>query len=105
MDNKTDIYSSSPITSSFPKNYNSTKCTDGNDTNTQQTDSLKDNRCSVCNKKTAITGFKCKCGLNNCSIHRYADAHKCTYDWAAEGKKQIAKANPTIVADKITNRI
>lgn len=104
--NKTDIYSSSPVNSSFPKHLqnstNSTKC--DIDKNAQDLPPLKQNNvCSVCNKKTGLaTSFKCKCGLNNCSIHRYSNAHICTYDWVAEKKEQLTKSNPVVVADKIS---
>ncbi|CAM0876755.1 unnamed protein product [Alopecurus aequalis] len=60
------------------------------------------NRCLSCRKKVGLTGFKCRCGDTFCSMHRYADAHKCTFDYKQAGREQIAKLNPVIKADKIT---
>lgn len=60
------------------------------------------NRCLSCRKKVGLTGFKCRCGDTFCSMHRYADAHKCTFDYKQAGREQIAKQNPVVKADKIT---
>jgi len=59
-------------------------------------------RCMECNKKIGLTGFKCKCGYFFCSSHRYADSHKCDFDYKAAGRAQLAKNNPLVVADKVT---
>lgn len=105
MDNKTDIYSTSPANSSFTKNYNAS--VESRQTNETKTDNgvVKKNVCSVCNKKLGLIGFKCKCGKDNCSIHRYPESHPCTHDWIAEGKQQISQKNPVVAADKINNRL
>uniref|UniRef100_A0ACD5WC42 Uncharacterized protein n=1 Tax=Avena sativa TaxID=4498 RepID=A0ACD5WC42_AVESA len=60
------------------------------------------NRCLSCRKKVGLTGFKCRCGDTFCSMHRYADAHKCTFDYKKAGREQIAKQNPVVKADKVT---
>lgn len=60
------------------------------------------NRCLSCRKKVGLTGFKCRCGGTFCSMHRYADSHKCTFDYKQAGRGQIAKQNPLVKADKIT---
>lgn len=57
-------------------------------------------RCAVCNRKTGLLGFECRCGLNLCAAHRVPDQHACTYDFA--------KASPElapVVPDKVPNRI
>ncbi|CAM0876756.1 unnamed protein product [Alopecurus aequalis] len=59
------------------------------------------NRCLSCRKKVGLTGFKCRCGDTFCSMHRYADAHKCTFDYKKAGREQIAKLNPVVKADKL----
>lgn len=59
-------------------------------------------RCMECNKKIGLTGFKCKCGYFYCSTHRYADSHKCDFDYKAAGRAELAKNNPLVVADKVT---
>ncbi|CAI9772503.1 unnamed protein product [Fraxinus pennsylvanica] len=59
------------------------------------------NRCLSCNKKLGLTGFKCKCDSFFCGTHRYPEKHDCTFDFKAQGREEIAKANPVIKADKI----
>ncbi|KAK3265877.1 hypothetical protein CYMTET_25470 [Cymbomonas tetramitiformis] len=61
----------------------------------------KPNRCFTCNKKIGLTGFKCRCNYIFCSEHRYSDKHNCTFDYKSAGRDAIAKANPTVVADKV----
>jgi predicted nucleic acid binding AN1-type Zn finger protein len=58
-------------------------------------------RCHSCNKKTGLTGFKCRCGHSFCGSHRYADAHACSFDYKAAAAQQLAKANPVVAASKI----
>ena len=105
MLNKTDLCSSSPVNSSvLTQNHNNNNDTHIISNTIKQDDPSKPSRtvCSVCNKKTGLaTSFICKCGLNNCSVHRYSNTHSCTYDWIAEKKAQLIKANPVVVADKI----
>jgi len=71
-------------------------------TNSDSPSKPKKKRCGVCKKKLGLTGFACHCGIMFCPIHRYADQHGCTYDYAAEGKKQLAKDNPVVQDDKIS---
>lgn len=61
----------------------------------------KSNRCSVCNKKTKLIGFKCKCGVNTCITHKLPEDHNCDYDFKTEEKERLRKKNPKIVASKI----
>tara|TARA_B100001248_G_C27384672_1_gene458966 strand:- start:193 stop:426 length:234 start_codon:yes stop_codon:yes gene_type:complete len=63
----------------------------------------KSNRCTVCNKKTGIMPFTCKCSSINlfCSKHRLPEYHNCTYDWFKEGKEKIIKENPLITTAKL----
>lgn len=58
-------------------------------------------RCFLCRKKVGLTGFKCHCGYVYCSEHRYSDAHDCDYDYQTNGRQQLAKANPLVVASKL----
>jgi len=58
-------------------------------------------RCWTCNKKVGLTGFTCRCEYVFCSTHRYADEHKCTFDYKKMGREVLAKANPTVAADKL----
>ncbi len=67
---------------------------------------VKKDRCFSCNKKLRLAQqFSCKCEYVFCSEHRYADKHDCSFDHAARAKGLIAKANPTVVADKLNDRI
>lgn len=36
-----------------------------------------------------------------CSMHRYDDAHACTFDYRQQGREDIVRANPKIAAAKI----
>ena len=58
-------------------------------------------RCTTCNKRVGLTGFKCRCGDLFCGTHRYADVHNCSFDYHAAGQEAIAKANPVVKADKL----
>ncbi|XAR60504.1 hypothetical protein NMG60_11033916 [Bertholletia excelsa] len=51
-------------------------------------------RCERCNKRTGLTGFRCRCGGTFCGVHRYAEEHSCTFDYKAFGRAILAKANP-----------
>ncbi|KAK8641357.1 hypothetical protein V6N13_010768 [Hibiscus sabdariffa] len=57
---------------------------------------VKPNRCLSCNKRVGLTGFKCRCGMVFCGVHRYPEQHACTFDFRGMGKQQIAKANPLV---------
>ncbi|KAA0042836.1 hypothetical protein IC582_022282 [Cucumis melo] len=59
------------------------------------------NRCRTCNKKVGLMGFKCKCELTFCGIHRYPEKHNCCYDFKSAGREEIATANPVVRADKV----
>ncbi|KAK4771391.1 hypothetical protein SAY87_031923 [Trapa incisa] len=59
------------------------------------------NRCSGCNKKMGLMGFKCRCGDSFCGAHRYPESHNCTFDYKGAGRVAIAKANPVVKADKL----
>ncbi|XP_013397692.1 LOW QUALITY PROTEIN: AN1-type zinc finger protein 4-like [Lingula anatina] len=59
-------------------------------------------RCFMCAKKTGLaTSYPCRCGNNFCSIHRYAEAHDCTFDYKTEGRKLLEQSNPVVSAPKL----
>ncbi|CAL8110937.1 unnamed protein product [Orchesella dallaii] len=61
-------------------------------------------RCNACRKKLGIAcRYQCRCGLTFCSVHRYPEAHECTFDYKTEGRNKIREENPVIVAPKIQN--
>jgi len=57
-------------------------------------------KCFHCNKKFLIT-VTCKCGNNYCLTHRYAENHKCSFDYKAQAKERLEKENPVINYAKI----
>jgi len=52
---------------------------------------IKKNRCNLCNKKTNINYFECKCGNNYCEYHRFPFEHSCNYDWKQTNKQNLEK--------------
>ncbi len=46
-------------------------------------------------------GFQCKCSQVFCAAHRYADQHDCTYDFRAEARDKLTKANPHVEKPKL----
>lgn len=59
-------------------------------------------RCFSCKKKIGLTGFKCRCGYVFCGSHRLAEAHECDFDYKSIGRQNLSKANPVILADRVT---
>lgn len=59
------------------------------------------NRCTGCKRKVGLTGFRCRCGHQFCSVHRYSDRHDCRYDYKAAGREAIARENPVVKAVKL----
>jgi len=62
---------------------------------------VKTSRCWTCNRKIGLTGFQCKCEYFFCAEHRYSDKHGCDFDYKAQGKQLLTKANPTIAPSKM----
>ena len=59
-------------------------------------------RCDDCRKRLNITNvFICRCEKKFCAKHRHAELHKCTFDYKADGKKILEKANPLIPIPKL----
>lgn len=63
------------------------------------------NRCESCSKKVGLLGFQCRCGGTFCGLHRYAEEHRCKFDFKQAGKIKIEKENPVWEADKIRDWI
>ncbi|KAK3014039.1 hypothetical protein RJ639_008033 [Escallonia herrerae] len=63
------------------------------------------NRCQCCNKKVGVTGFECRCGAMFCGVHRYPEAHDCSFDFKAFGRFTLEKANPVCKIDKLETRV
>lgn len=43
----------------------------------------------------------CRCGLTFCALHRYAEAHNCTFDYKSEGRRTLQQQNPLVAAPKL----
>ncbi|KAA0190572.1 AN1-type zinc finger protein 6 (Zinc finger A20 domain-containing protein 3) [Fasciolopsis buskii] len=65
------------------------------------TSSKKRPRCDVCHKRVGLTGFTCHCGGLYCSLHRYSDAHSCSFDYRESGQEEIRRSNPQIICQKV----
>ena len=50
-------------------------------------------------------GFECRCGQVFCGLHRYADAHACSFDYASHGRAILEKANVKVAGDKGLDKI
>jgi len=48
-----------------------------------------------------IVGFDCRCGGHFCSMHRYSDMHKCSFDYRQLAQSEIRKHNPVVAAEKV----
>lgn len=48
------------------------------------------NRCMVCQKRTGLIPFVCKCGQSFCSVHKWPD-HECSFDFHAVEKERLKK--------------
>jgi predicted nucleic acid binding AN1-type Zn finger protein len=59
-------------------------------------------KCHVCNKKLGLLPFDCRCGHQFCSIHRYPEEHKCSFDYKEFAKEQLEK---TIVVKDLVQKI
>ncbi|KAI9090654.1 hypothetical protein K1719_028507 [Acacia pycnantha] len=59
------------------------------------------NRCATCRKRVGFTGFKCKCGITFCGVHRYPEKHGCSFDFKAVGREELSRANPVVIAEKL----
>jgi len=59
-------------------------------------------RCNFCKKKTGLaTTYTCHCEGTFCATHRYAEVHKCPYDYKTAGRKILEQNNPVVTAPKL----
>ena len=68
----------------------STQTTDSKDT--APPSSRKKGRCSFCNKKVGFLGIECRCGSMFCSLHRYPDQHKCSFDFKTHDRNTLKES-------------
>ncbi|KAJ3286615.1 switch-activating protein Sap1 [Borealophlyctis nickersoniae] len=59
-------------------------------------------RCTECKKKLGpATSFKCRCSQVFCSVHRYTDRHRCSYNYKEAGRASLVRDNPVIKKEKV----
>ena len=65
-------------------------------------ESVKPKRCQHdgCKVKLMLADFACRCKSFYCSQHRFAEVHKCSFDYKAIGKELLTKQMPTVVGEK-----
>eukprot|EP00300_Choanocystis_sp_HF-7_P037289 c53369_g1_i1.p1 GENE.c53369_g1_i1~~c53369_g1_i1.p1 ORF type:complete len:149 (+),score=23.18 c53369_g1_i1:190-636(+) len=74
---------------------------DADDASSTKSENKNKKKCVLCKKKVGLHGFKCKCGNLYCAGHRIADSHNCTYDYRADARAQLERANPAIRGEKL----
>ena len=73
----------------------------GTDTLTKEVKQTNHDHCWKCEKKVGMSSYRCKCGYSFCKKHRMPESHECDFDFAAEGKQQLAKNNPNLHHEKV----
>lgn len=63
---------------------------------------VKPKRCQHdgCKVKLMLADFACRCKSFYCSQHRFAETHKCSFDYKASGKDILTKQMPAVVGEK-----
>lgn len=64
---------------------------------------VKPKRCQHegCKVKLMLADFACRCKSFYCSQHRFAELHKCTFDYKTMGKEVLSKQLPTVIGSKL----
>lgn len=57
--------------------------------------------CVGCKSKLMLTDIKCKCEKFFCSRHRYADDHKCGFDYKSDGINNLKKQLVCVSGEKL----
>jgi hypothetical protein len=65
-------------------------------------EAVKPKRCQHdgCKVKLMLADFACRCKSFYCSQHRFAEVHKCSFDYKTVGKELLTKQMPTVVGEK-----
>jgi hypothetical protein len=58
-------------------------------------------RCWECKVKVGLTAVKCRCDYTFCNKHRYAEEHKCSFDFKVSAKRKLEEENPRVVPLKV----
>lgn len=64
---------------------------------------VKPKRCQYegCKVKLMLADFACRCKSFYCSQHRFAELHKCTFDYKTIGKEVLAKQMVEVKGNKL----
>jgi hypothetical protein len=67
----------------------------------------KHSKCDMvgCTKSINVFKYECKCGRSFCIKHVSYEEHDCDFNIKLHGKSLIHDKNPTVIADKLQNRI
>ena len=59
-------------------------------------------RCAKCGKRLGLTEqYRCRCGDQYCTRHRYAEEHDCNYDYQSENKAKLRNQNHNLQPPKL----
>ena len=58
-------------------------------------------KCFHCNKKIGLVKYDCNCGKCFCSLCRYPEKHKCTFDFNKDFKNKLENKLIKVVNEKI----
>ena len=59
-------------------------------------------RCAKCGKRLGLTEqYRCRCGDQYCTRHRYAEEHDCSYDYQSENKAKLRNQNHNLQPPKL----
>jgi len=59
-------------------------------------------RCKKCGKRLGLAEqYKCRCGEQYCTRHRYAEEHGCTYDYQKDHKSKLRQQNRSLTPPKL----
>ncbi|OQS05245.1 urease accessory protein ureG [Thraustotheca clavata] len=61
-------------------------------------------KCWTCKGKIGLSAITCRCGYTFCTRHRYAEEHKCTFDFRRQAKRKLEEENPVVVPLKVARQ-
>jgi len=72
-----------------------------NTTTEQLPQQANKSKCWTCEKRLGLMTFTCRCGYIFCGEHRYAETHKCTFDYKTQQRQKLKDDNPVVASDKL----
>lgn len=87
-----------PLDESLPET--DVQSADSNEEDESEKRVVDPHRCAECNKKLKIVAVHtCRCNQNFCTAHRYAEDHKCSFDYRNDAKEKLHCENPLVKGD------